>query len=185
MHDCSSGQALISLEKALAHYAILPVLEPVTKSLLQANGEVLAEPASSCRKFSAVRSAVSKLRAAPCSVKQRAVALYGIAIMHAPFHANVCINLVHHFINPRPPAHNHRFAGDDARLAALLCRDELRGNIAGADVFRERGAHLRDNVGLQMLNSVHSVALAGCGFQEAGIVADWWVLCMAVWAITC
>lgn len=45
MHDCSSGQALISLEKALAHYAILPVLEPVTKSLLQANGEVLAEPA--------------------------------------------------------------------------------------------------------------------------------------------
>jgi hypothetical protein len=68
MHDCSSGQALISLEKALAHYAILPVLEPVTKSLLQANGEVLAEPASSCRKFSAVRSAVSKLRAAPCSV---------------------------------------------------------------------------------------------------------------------
>ncbi|MEZ5436099.1 MAG: molybdopterin molybdotransferase MoeA [Pseudomonadales bacterium] len=45
MHDCSSGQALIALENALAHYASLPVLEVTTKPLLAANGEVLAAPA--------------------------------------------------------------------------------------------------------------------------------------------
>ena len=45
MHDCSSGQALIALENALAHYASLPVLEATTKPLLAANGEVLAAPA--------------------------------------------------------------------------------------------------------------------------------------------
>ena len=45
MHDCSSEQALISLENALAYYAALPLLEPAAKSLLAASGEVLAEPA--------------------------------------------------------------------------------------------------------------------------------------------
>ena len=45
MHDCSSGQALISLDNALAHYAALPVLAQTTKTLLAASGEVLAAPA--------------------------------------------------------------------------------------------------------------------------------------------
>ncbi|MNN99114.1 hypothetical protein D3C81_2186790 [compost metagenome] len=57
-------------------------------------------------------------------------------------HGHARVELAEHGIDPGGAGDHAVFAGDDGRLGQALGRDQLRSDIATADVLQQRAAHV-------------------------------------------
>ncbi len=83
-------------------------------------------------------------------MKQRLIGFYPLAIDHLPMHRHPWIELTKHGIDPRGAADDGGVAGDDGGFGQTFGRDQLRGDVAAADVFEQRTAHVGFDFGGQI-----------------------------------
>ncbi|MNE48342.1 hypothetical protein D3C80_1427980 [compost metagenome] len=75
-------------------------------------------------------------------VEQRLVGRGAITVGHLPVHSHTRVELAKHGVDPGSAGNHAVFAGDDGGLGQALGRDQLRGDIATADVLQQRAAHV-------------------------------------------
>ncbi|MNC22843.1 hypothetical protein D3C75_708500 [compost metagenome] len=75
-------------------------------------------------------------------MEQRLVGRGALAIGHLPVHGHARVELAEHGVDPCGACDHAVFAGDDGRLGQALRRDQLRCDIATADVLQQRTAHV-------------------------------------------
>ena len=90
---------------------------------------------SSCRKLSAVRSPVSTARALPCDLEQQLTGRDSRSLAGRPSESEGRIQLAEGFRHPRRAAQHGILTRDDMPARLLSCGNELRGDIARANVF--------------------------------------------------
>ena len=109
----------------------------------------VAVPDSVCRKFSAVRSPVTMLRAGPRSSQTTESAAICDAVGRVPVDGDSRIELPKRLVEPSAAAQRRGLACDDARDRVRLRRDQLGREIAVAEVLRDRAAHDGRDIGWQ------------------------------------
>ncbi|MGY3526523.1 hypothetical protein ACVWWS_005360 [Pseudomonas chlororaphis] len=70
--------------------------------------------------------------------------------MHLPMHGDPRVELAEHRVDPGRATDDRRFAGNDGGFGQAFGRDQLRGDIAAADVFQQRTAHVGFDFGGQV-----------------------------------
>ncbi|MNH38628.1 hypothetical protein D3C79_996960 [compost metagenome] len=75
-------------------------------------------------------------------MEQRLVGRGAVTIGHLPMHRHTWVELAEHGIDPGGTGDDAIFAGDDGGLGQALGRDQLRGDIATADVLQQCAAHV-------------------------------------------
>ncbi|MNM88164.1 hypothetical protein D3C81_1003670 [compost metagenome] len=75
-------------------------------------------------------------------VEQRLVGHRPLAVGYLPVHGHPWVELAEHGIDPGGASDHAVLAGNDGRLGQALGRDQLRGDIATADVLQQRAAHV-------------------------------------------
>ncbi|MNN47590.1 hypothetical protein D3C81_1620180 [compost metagenome] len=75
-------------------------------------------------------------------VKQRLIGLGLLAIGHLPVHRHPWIELTEHGVDPGRAGDHAILTGNDGGLGQALGRDQLRGDVATADVLQQRAAHV-------------------------------------------
>jgi len=83
-------------------------------------------------------------------VEQRLIGGGALAIGNLPVHRHARVELTEHGIDPGGAGDHAVFAGDDGGLGQALGRDQLRGNVATADVFQQCAAHIGFDLGGQV-----------------------------------
>lgn len=83
-------------------------------------------------------------------MKQRLIGLDPFAIDHLPMHRHARIELAKHRIDPRSAADDRVVTGNDGGFGQAFGRDQLRGDVAAADVFEQRTAHVGFDFGGQI-----------------------------------
>lgn len=83
-------------------------------------------------------------------VKQRLIGRHSLAVSHLPVHGDPWIQLAEHRVDPGCAGDHRGFAGNDGGLGQTFGRDQLRGNVAAADVFQQRAAHVGFDFGGQV-----------------------------------
>jgi len=83
-------------------------------------------------------------------VKQRLVGQHSLAVSHLPVHGDPWIQLAEHRVHPGGAGDDRGFAGNDGGLGQTFGRDQLRGDVAAADVFQQRAAHVGFDFGGQV-----------------------------------
>ena len=83
-------------------------------------------------------------------VEQGLVGLHPFAIAHLPMHRDTRVQLAEHRIHPGCTSDDRRFASDDGGFGQAFGRDQLRGDVAAADVLQQRAAHVGFDFGGQV-----------------------------------
>ena len=83
-------------------------------------------------------------------VEQRLVGRGPIAIGHLPMHRDPRVELAEHRIDPGGTGDGAVLTGDDGCLGQALGRNQLGGDVATADVFEQRAAHVGFDFGGQV-----------------------------------
>ncbi|MNJ56846.1 hypothetical protein D3C77_524100 [compost metagenome] len=83
-------------------------------------------------------------------MKQRLVGLRPFAIFNLPMYRYPWIKLTKHGIDPGSAGDHTIIAGNDGGLGQALGRDQLGGDVATADVFEQRTAHVGFDFGGQV-----------------------------------
>ncbi|MNL28948.1 hypothetical protein D3C87_1506160 [compost metagenome] len=78
------------------------------------------------------------------------IGLDPLAIGDLPVHCNPRVQLPKHVIHPGSTADDGGVAGDDGGFGQAFGRDQLRGDVAAADVFEQRTAHVGFDFGGQI-----------------------------------
>ena len=82
--------------------------------------------------------------------EQHLVGFDALAILHAPVHRHARIQLAEHRIDPGRATDHGRLAGDHAGMRQAFGGDQLRGDVAAAEVFGQRQADVGFDVGGQL-----------------------------------
>ncbi len=83
-------------------------------------------------------------------VKQDLVRIDSLTIAHLPMHRNPWIELAKDCIDPGRAGNRRWLTGDDGGLGQSFGGDQLRGDVAAADVFAQRTAHVGFDFGGQV-----------------------------------
>ncbi len=83
-------------------------------------------------------------------MKQRLIGFDPLAVDHLPMHRHTRIELAKHRIDPCGAADDGVVTGDDGGFGQAFGRDQLRGDVAAADVFEQRTAHVVFDFGGQI-----------------------------------
>ena len=83
-------------------------------------------------------------------MKQRLIGFDPFAVTHLPMHRDTWIELTEHSVDPCRTADNGVIAGDDGGFGQTFGGDQLRGDVAAADVFEQRTAHVGFDFGGQI-----------------------------------
>ncbi|MCY1451167.1 hypothetical protein D9M71_680220 [compost metagenome] len=78
-------------------------------------------------------------------MEQRLIGSGLLTVGHLPVHSNARVELAEYGIDPSGTGDHAVFTGDDGRFGQALGRDQLRGDIATADVLQQRAAHVGFN----------------------------------------
>ncbi|MNM73843.1 hypothetical protein D3C81_855870 [compost metagenome] len=83
-------------------------------------------------------------------VEQHLVGGGAVAILDLPVHRYPWVELAEYRINPGRTGNHAVIAGNDGGLGQALGRDQLGGDVATADVFEQRTAHVGFDFGGQV-----------------------------------
>ncbi len=83
-------------------------------------------------------------------VEKHLVGHHPLTVGHLPVHSDPRVQLAKDRIDPGGAGDYCGFAGNDGGLGQTFGRDQLRGDVAAADVFQQRTAHVGFDFGGQV-----------------------------------
>ncbi|MNN48997.1 hypothetical protein D3C81_1635000 [compost metagenome] len=83
-------------------------------------------------------------------MEQHLIGRHPFTVGNLPVHRHPRVQLPKHVIHPGGAADDGRIAGDDGGCGQAFGRDQLRGDVAAADVFKQRTAHVGFDFGGQI-----------------------------------